>query len=194
MAYVSNIKDISYDHSGTQWNGRFNDLYVDGIFSGPSIVGPTGPTGPTGPAGPSFIDGWSVTLSGDVAVVDPITRVPYNVTINGFLGDYSTGSYSGVVDTTGKYILTAQVGFTWHDAVSSDGEVSMNILIDGVIRGRSSCIYPITPVSPIQSLTYSRVVYLTAGETIHVELVFPSLSTNIIAGGPDSYFSCQRIA
>lgn len=194
MAYVSNIKDISYNHQGTQWDGRFNDLYVDGDIIGPSVVGPTGPTGPTGPAGPSFIDGWSVTLTDDVTVVDPITRVPFDTTVNGFLGDFSEGSYSGTIDTAGKYILTAQVGFTWHAAGSTDNEVAMNVIIDGSIRGRSTCIYNITPTSPTQSLSYARVVYLTAGQSIHVELVFPSLNTNTIAGGPDTYFSCQRIA
>lgn len=194
MSYVTNISNLSYDHADTPWSARFNDLYVDGDIIGPSVVGPTGPTGPTGPAGPSFIDGWSVDLSGNVSVVNLITRVPYDTTVNGFLGDYNPGSSSGAIDTTGKYILTAQVGFTWHNAGAVDQPVVMDVYIGGVLAGRSTCIYSVTPTSPTQSLTYSRVVYITAGSSVHVELVFPALNTNTIIGGPNSYFSCQRIA
>jgi len=36
MAYVSNIKDLSYDHKNTQWDARFNDVIVDGAFTAPN--------------------------------------------------------------------------------------------------------------------------------------------------------------
>lgn len=51
MSYVKNISDTSYDHSDTNYDCRIRDLYVDGSYYGPSIVGPTGPTGPTGATG-----------------------------------------------------------------------------------------------------------------------------------------------
>lgn len=57
MAYVSNISDVSYNHLNRPFNGRFNDLYVDGNFYGPNITGPTGPTGPAGPTGPTGAQG-----------------------------------------------------------------------------------------------------------------------------------------
>lgn len=208
MAYVRNISDVTYNHLNLPFNGRFNDLYVDGNFYGPNITGSTGATGPTGPTGatgaqgiqgdpgPSFInEGFCVIQSTDVDYLNNPQQIRFD-TDNALFGGYNYGGifdfggFTGKIQNRGLYIIACQVDYI-HNFNTAYETMVLTVTRNGGNLIASSIFY-VRNSNDIETITCVKVAALESGDIIEAYLSGPVSSDQLI--GSLSFLSCQRIA